>query len=253
MKENLLKKKLSQGGIGTGVVLLEPATQTTEILGLLGFDWLFIDCEHSPMSIDNVAELIIRAELREITPLVRVPENVPQTILRYMDVGAMGIIIPDMISAEEAQRAVSAVKYPPKGKRGLAGVRVADFGLRGPLGEYVKIANSETMILGMVESREGVERIEEILEIGGLDGVILGTNDLSKSLGVPGETSHPLVLEAVEKVLSAGKKTGKPVGGPVRGGETPKQYIEKGFRLVLTSMHNLIVAAGRQFLENARG
>ena len=253
MKKNLTKEKLSKGGVAAGVLIQEPAIQVAEILGLLGFDWLLIDCEHSPMSIESVLQLVMASELRGITPLVRVPQNLPEIILRYMDVGAMGVMIPGIASEEEAQRAVRAVKYPPLGERGLAGVRVADFGLSGPLGEYVKTANSETMILGLVESREGVENIEKILGVEGIDGVFIGTNDLSKSLGVAGQTTHPLVLAAIDRILAAGNKTGKPVGGAVRPGETPKQYIQKGFRLVSTIVASLVTTAGKQFLESARG
>lgn len=170
-----------------------------------------------------------------------------------MDVGAAGIIVPDMASVEEAQKAVKAVKYFPQGERGLAGIRSADFGLRGSLKEYVKAANLETMVMGIAESRQGVENIEQILGTEGIDGMHIGATDLSASLGVPGETNHPLVLEAVDKILAAGKKIGKPIGGLVRGGETPKQYKEKGFRMIMTSMRGLVLVAGKQFLENARG
>lgn len=252
MQKNLLKEKLSKGDAALGVIIQEPAFQITEILGLLGFDFLFIDCEHSPMSVESVAHLIRAAELRGITPLVRVPQNIPEIILRYLDVGVMGIIVPDMNSAEAAMKAVKAVKYPPVGERGLSGVRAADFGLKGPLGEYVKVANSETMVLGVLESREGVENIEGILGTEGFDGLYIGTNDLSKSLGVAGQTSHPLVLEAVNKILAAGKKRGKAIGGVVRAGETPKDYIANGFRMVVTSVNGLVISAGRQFLQSAR-
>jgi 2-keto-3-deoxy-L-rhamnonate aldolase RhmA len=253
MKKNFMKGKLSQGGVAIGVLIQEPMIQATEILGLLGFDWILIDCEHSPMSIESVAQLVIAAELRGITPLVRVPQNVPEIIVRYMDVGAMGIMIPNVVSPEDVKKAVRAVKYPPQGERGLAGVRSADFGLTSHLGEYVKAANLETMVLGLVESHEAVTHVEEILEAEGLDGIFIGTTDLSKSLGVAGQTNHPLVLEAIEKVLATGKKIGKPVGGAVGRSETPKQYIEKGYRIVSTVLSSLIVVAGKQFLENARG
>jgi 4-hydroxy-2-oxoheptanedioate aldolase len=253
MKKNLLKEKLQKGGVAAGVIMQDPAVQVVEVLGLLGFDWLFIDCEHGPMNVEDVGRLVMAAELRGITPLVRVPQNLPEIILRYLDVGAMGIIIPGVETAEEAQKAVSAAKYPPQGVRGLAGVRGADFGLSGPLGDYVKIANRETMVLAVVETRKGVENIEGILETEGIDGVSIGNNDLSQSLGVPGQTNHPLVLEAIDKILAVAKKKGKPIGGVVRGGETPKQYIEKGYQMLLTSVYGLITGAGKQFLANARG
>lgn len=252
MRKNLLKEKFTKGGVAVGVTIHEPAFQIIEILGILGFDYINIDCQHSPMSVETVVQMIRTAEIRGITPLVRVPQNVTEIILRYLDAGAMGIFVADMNSGEEAKKAVRAVKYPPEGERGLAPVRTADFSLREPLGEYVKIANLETMVLGVLESREGVDNIEEILGTEGLDGVIIGTNDLSKSLGVPGQTNHPLVLKAVDKILAVGKKTGKVIGGPVRKGETPKQYFEKGFRFASVALVGLVVEAGRRFLESAR-
>jgi 4-hydroxy-2-oxoheptanedioate aldolase len=252
MKKNLMKEKLSQGGVALGVLLQEPTIQATEILSLLGFDWILIDCEHSPMSIESVAQMIIAAELRRVTPLVRVPQNVPEIILRYMDVGAMGVMIPNVFSKVDVQKAVEATKYPPQGKRGLAPVRSADFGLTAPLGEYVKTSNLETMVLGLVESQEALLHVEEILETEGLDAIFIGTTDLSKSLGVPGQTNHPLILEAMEKVLAAGEKIGKPVGTAVGQGKSPKQYIGKGYRIVSTTLNSLIIEAGKQFMENAR-
>ena len=253
MKKNLMKEKLQKGGIATGVIIQDPVVQVVEVLGLLGFDWLFIDCEHSLMSLEDVGRLVIAAEVRGITPLVRVPQNLPEVILRYLDAGAMGIVIPGVETVEHARRAVIGAKYPPEGVRGLAGVRGADFGLSGPLGDYVKIANREIMVLADVESREGVDNIEDILGIEGIDGIAIGSNDLSQSLGVPGQTNHPLVVEAIDKILAAGKKKGKPICGAVRGGETPRQYIEKGYQMLVTSVYGLIIMAGKQFLGNARG
>lgn len=252
MMRNLLGEKLRKGEVAFGVLIEEPATQIAEILGLLGFDYLYIDCQHSAMSIESVAQLIKVAELRGMTPLVRVPQNLPEIIMRYLDVGAMGIIVADMDSVEEAQKAVNAVKYPPKGQRGLSATRAADFGLKESLGDYVKVANRETMVLGMLESKEGVERIDEILGIEGLDGVSIGTTDLSKSLGVPGQRNDPLVLEAMNKVILAGKKRGKFIAISARRGEKAKQYIEKGFNMITKSLSTLVVEACHQFLEQAR-
>jgi 4-hydroxy-2-oxoheptanedioate aldolase len=224
MEKNLLKEKLNKGNVVFGVGIRERAIEITEILGLLGFDYVNIDCLHSPMSVETVSLLIRAAELRGITPVVRVPRE-----------------------------AVKAVKYPPEGERGLSTVRAGDFGFRESLGEYSERANREIMVIGMVESRDAVENIDDILGTKGLDSVIVGTTDLSKSLGVPGQRNHPLVLEAVDKVLAAGKKLGRFIGHPVRVGEVPQQYIEKGFRLLSLNLHALVINAGKQFLENARG
>ncbi len=252
MKKNLLKEKLLKGEVASGVLIQDPATQIVEVLALLGFDWLFIDGEHSSLSLSEVGQLVIAAEARDMTPLVRVPQNLPEVILPYLDAGAMGIIIPGVESVEDCRVAVRAAKYAPQGVRGLAPARSADYGLRGPLGEYVKAANRETLVLADVEDREGVENIEGILGTEGIDGVVIGSNDLSQSLGFPGQTTHPVVVEAINKILAAGKKARKPIGGVVRGGETPRQYIENGYQLLLTSVYGLLIEAGKQFLRNTR-
>jgi 2-keto-3-deoxy-L-rhamnonate aldolase RhmA len=109
-----MKKKLSQGEVAFGVNIQEASVQSIEILALLGFDYINIDCLHSPLSLESGARMIQTAELRGITPLVRIPQNVPEVILRYLDVGVMGIMIADMDNAQVAQRAVRAVKYPKK-------------------------------------------------------------------------------------------------------------------------------------------
>lgn len=253
MMKNRLKEKLDSGQVAVGAVLAESSTATMEILGLLGFDFIFIDCEHSAMSVESVQNLIMAAELRRTTPIVRPPMNVPEIILRYMDAGAIGIAIPGMDSKEAAQTAVKAVKYAPIGERGLAGVRAADYGLSGSLGDYVELANQETMVFGVVESKEGVENISQILDTEGFDGVFIGTNDLSNSLGVPGQTTHPAVVEAIDIILEAGKAADKPICGIVRGGESPQEYIAKGYKMLNTSAAGLLIGAAKQFIKSVRG
>ena len=249
MVKNILRETLEKGRVAFGLLIEEPATQMTEIVGLLGFDYLYIDCQHSPMGLESVAQLIKAAELRGLTPLVRVPQNLPEIIMRYLDLGAMGIIVADMDSVDEALKVVKAVKYPPNGIRGLSATRVADYGLKGMLSDYVKVANRETMVFGMLESKEGVDRIDEILATEGLDGVSIGTTDLSKSLGVPGQRNDPVVLEAVNKVILAGKKMGKYIAISARKGEKAKQFIDKGFNMITKSLATLVGEAGQQFLE----
>jgi 4-hydroxy-2-oxoheptanedioate aldolase len=249
MRNNLLKEKLNAGGVISGVVLQEPSVLVAEVLGLLGFDFIFIDCEHSAMNAESASRLILGAEVRGITPLVRVPQNSPECILPYLDYGAMGVIIPGMRSLEEATKAIRATKYPPQGQRGLAGVRSADYGLKGALKKYVTEANLQTAVFGIIEDKSGVESIDAILSADGLDGVIIGTNDLSNALGVPGATNHPIVQSAIDRILDAGVRLGKPIGGVVRGNETPHEYTKKGFRILLTSAVGLIAKAGKLFLE----
>jgi 4-hydroxy-2-oxoheptanedioate aldolase len=252
MKKNLLKEKLDEGQVVTSVLIQEPSLQALEICGILGFDWVLIDCEHSQMSTETAAQLILASEVRGITPLVRVAEDELESVVRYLSAGAMGLVVPGIASPEDVTKVVKIVKYPPEGQRGLGPSRAADFGLGQPMPDYVKMANREIMILGLVECREGVDRIDEILRTVGLDGVLLGVHDLSNSYGVPGQIDHPLVEEAIERVLQAGLKAGKPVGSGVYRGTTPKALIDRGFRIIGTLMNTLIANAGRQFLESVR-
>ena len=134
MRKNLLKEKLRRGEVASGVLIQDPIPQMVEVLALLGFDWLFIDCEHSSLSLSDVGQLVIAAEARDMTPLVRVPQNFPQVILPYLDAGALGIIIPGAENVDCCVAAVRGAKYAPEGVRGLAPARSADYGLRGPLG-----------------------------------------------------------------------------------------------------------------------
>ena len=249
MLKNRMKEKISLGQALAGVVIAEASVATVELLALCGFDFVFIDCEHGPMTVESVSNMVMAAERRGIEALVRTPVNTEETILRYMDTGADGIIIPGMDSLEAAEAAVKAVKYKPAGNRGLAGVRAADYGLSGPLGEYVQEANRETMVFGVVESMAGVENIDAILTAEGLDGVLMGTNDLANSIGLTGQTGHPDVLKAVDRIVAAGLAAGKAVGGVVRAGETPQQYIDKGCKIVLTASQALLAGAAKAFLN----
>ncbi len=115
------------------------------------------------------------------------------------------------------------------------------------------MANQETMVFGVVESREGVQNIEQILDTDGFDGVFIGTNDLSNSLGVPGQTTHPTVVKAIDRILEAGEAKNKPICGIVRGGESVREYINKGYKMINSSAAGLLIGAARQFIMQVHG
>jgi 4-hydroxy-2-oxoheptanedioate aldolase len=221
------------------------------MLGLAGFHFVFIDAEHSSLSVSECEELVRAAELRGIVPLIRTPENNPKTILRYLEIGAMGIIIPEVNSKEEAKAAVQAVKYAPLGGRGLATMRCADFGYGKSKGEYLEQANCETMVIVLIESREGVEHAEEILSVEGVDAAFIGTSDLSMSLGAYGQVNHPIVKEAYQNVLDLGLKMGKPIGVVAREGESPRKLFEQGISITFTNLTTLFKSAAKEFIQQA--
>lgn len=249
MNKNKLKAKLEQKKIVTGCVIQLPSPPIVEMCGLVGFDFVYIDTEHSPMNERDCEEMVRAAEVREIVPLVRIPHNNPEEILRFLDSGAKGIIVPGMNNPQEAELAVRAAKYYPRGNRGLAVTRSSDYGLLKPLSKYVHYANDETLVFGIIESQDAVKNVEGILKVDGLDGIFIGTYDLSQSLGFPAEANHPLVKKSIDEILKAAKKRGKYIGASVRSGESPEGYIERGIQILFVHAYALFAGAASDFIK----
>jgi 4-hydroxy-2-oxoheptanedioate aldolase len=253
MRKNLLKEKLLNGQKVIGCNISVCAPSLVEILALCGFDFVFIDCEHSPLDGTECEHLIRTSELYDITPILRVPANTAELMIRYLDMGAQGIVVPGVRNAQDARQAVRAVRYYPHGARGLAAGRAADYGLGLPMQDYIEYANEQMLLLPSMENMEAVENIEAIMATDGLDGLLFGTSDLSQSLGCPGQGNHPDVKAAVEKARRLCLKSGKPFGSVVRAGETPGDYYSAGYQIVLTTIPALLGNAARQFARLAKG
>ncbi len=250
MYTNKLKTILAEGKPVAGCMIQGYMPALAEIAGLAGFDFLFLDAEHSALSVTECENMIRAAESRAVVPLVRIPNNNSDTILRYLDCGAMGLILPGIANGEEARAVVRAAKYFPLGQRGLNGVRASDYGMTKPLSEYTADANRETMLLAIIENRDAIENIDDILATDGIDGIILGTSDLSQSLGVPGQGDHPLVLEAKARFIEAGKRSGKPFGTVVRAGESVDAYLAEGMKILMVNAYALFGGACKNFVKN---
>ena len=164
LSQNKTKAKLRDGGVvvGCSTMLVHPAL--VEYAGRAGFDWMLFDCEHGPGSPESIEVGVLAAENVGITPLARVPVNRPEVILRFMDTGLAGVLVPHVDSADDARAAVRALKFHPMGERGLAGTRAAGYGAI-PQTEYVQLANAETMLLVMIESVPAVKNIEAIAQV----------------------------------------------------------------------------------------
>ena len=181
-----------------------------EILANTGFAWLGLDCEHTSADIATVESIARALHGRDTALLVRVSQGDTLEIRKCLDVGAGGVIVPLVETAEQAKLAVAAAKYPPIGRRGFCFGRMNDWGVR--FDEYARTANDHTVVIAMIESRKGVENIDDILSVEGLDGIFIGPYDLSGSYGVPGELQHPSVLQARQRILDACKQAGKTAG-----------------------------------------
>jgi 4-hydroxy-2-oxoheptanedioate aldolase len=202
------------------------------------------------MSVESCGQMVRAAELSGLTPLVRVATNEPGTILRYLDTGVMGIIVPHCDTKEAARATVEAVKYPPEGDRGMGGRLQSLSGMT--VADYVKEVNKETMVVVMIEDPQGVKNIAEILEVEGIDVFLVGRLDLSVSLGVPGQVEHPRIKEALDKVLTSARKAGKAVGvGAIDVGnpERVRQFIDQGAQLFPLNAISIFGNAAKGLLQ----
>ena len=252
MRSNAVKAKLKSGETVWGCFVRYPDAGLVEVLGYQPWDFIVFDGEHGLLEPRDCEHMVRAAELREVTPIVRVPTNQPHHILRLMDTGAQGLHVPWVNSASEADAAVRSVKYHPRGQRGLAGVRAADYGQAGSLADYTQRANAETLVVVHIETAEAVERAGEIAAVDGVDVVFIGPTDLSQSLGVPGQPQHPTVQAAMEKIVQAVSQTTATLGIMVPNAAAARQWRERGARYIAIGMENLLAPAAREYLKTAR-
>ena len=190
-----LKNKLKNKEITIGSWITLPEPSIVEIMAKVGFDWLTIDMEHSSLSMSQAQELIRIINLSNCVPLVRVMDNNPAIIKRFMDMGSNGIIVPRINTKEDAKKAVDAVKYPPNGKRGVGLYRAQNYSL--DLESYREWNKKESIVIVQIEDIKAINNLESILDVEGVDGLIVGPYDLSASIGFPGDFDNSSVLEAL--------------------------------------------------------
>jgi len=235
MRTNRVNALLAEGktALGTFVRTTHPAV--VEVLGLVGFDFVIIDNEHSPVDVESTANLIRAADGAGVVPFVRVRTNDAVAIMQALDAGALGVQVPQISNRAEAEYAARAVKYPPVGTRGLAtSHRAADYGLMDPLA-YVRMADRETMLLAYVENRQAVSNLEEITQVPGVDLLFVGPADLSASYGHPADTAHAEVQQAIDRVLSVAGRAGIPVGTVASDAAAARALMARGVRLLAIS------------------
>ena len=224
-----------------------------DVVGATGFDFVLLDAEHGPLSLETTEQMIRAAESAGVTPLVRVPANVPHEILRFLDIGAMGVQVPQLNSAADARAAANAVRFPPRGTRGLATLpRAAGYGIGPSAPEYIEIANREIVLLAMVETREGVENIDAIAGTDGVDIVAIGPGDLSASLGFQGDRSAPAVREAVEHVIERSHAHGRWVSLPATDIDSARVLVKRGVEMVQLMPAAWLNRLGKDFLSEVR-
>ena len=213
MRENQLKRMFREGKAAVGATAPFHTPEAVEMMGLLGFDFVFLDGEHGGLGPESCQSLVRAAQLSGIEPIVRVPRNDPTVILGYLETGAWSIQVPHVNTAEDARRAVEAIKYPPMGIRGAGSTtRAADYGLGPGPAEYFGHANEQTLVIPMIEEPAAVENIDEIVRVEGLEAIFIGSGDLALTMGYPGQRSHPDVMAAMDRAFQAGRSAGITVG-----------------------------------------
>ena len=252
MQSNTTKQKLKNGETVYGAFFRTPDTSLIELQGYLGWDFLVLDGEHGTLQPRDVEDQCRACELRGITPIARATTNEQSTILRFMDTGAQGALIPFINSADDAERAVQSIKYQPRGKRGLAGIRAADFGRTGPLGDYVKQANEQTLVIAQIETTEGLANLDAIVQTPDVDVIFIGPNDLANSLGHPGNIPHPDVQSAMDKIAATTLAAGKTLGLMIYNSECARQWRDKGARFITVPFEAIMNAAVIDFLKLAK-
>jgi 2-dehydro-3-deoxyglucarate aldolase len=230
LRENWVKGKLAAGEatVGSWITIAHPTVG--EVMAQAGFDWLAIDMEHGIVGIESVQTLIQAMSGTPVVPLVRVPWNDQVIIKQVLETGAMGLVIPLVRSAEEARAAVAASRYPTAGIRGIGCQRPAGFGAW--FQEYLQKANSSIMIVVQIEHIAALDRLEEILSVEGVDAILIGSNDLSASMGLLGQPTHPDVQEVVNTIRETAKRTGVPSGIIAATPADANKRITEGYQFI---------------------
>jgi 4-hydroxy-2-oxoheptanedioate aldolase len=212
-----------------------------------------IDAEHGTIQPAECQNMVRAAEVRGVTPIARVTTNLPHIILRFMDTGLAGVHVPWVNSAEEAERAVQSVKYHPRGVRGLAGSRAADYGQTMPLAEYIQQANEETLVVIHIETEEAANQIEDFLAVPDIDVIFIGPTDLSHSMGITGQKDHPRLQAAIDHVVDAVQQTDIAFGSFVGSAADAEEWKGRGARYLATGLEAIIKTASRDYLARLRG
>lgn len=205
--------------------------RVAEITALAGYDFVIVDVEHSPMTLETVDDIARATERRGVPAVVRVPWNDPVELKRVLDIGVAGVMVPMVETAEEADRAVEAMRYPPDGIRGVAGSRATNYGLE--FAEYMESANDALVTILQIETVEGVENVGAVSAVAGVDSLFVGPSDLSASLGVTGDWQDEAVLDAIDRVLQDSEV---PVGTLAVTDEGVERWVERGFDWVIAGV-----------------
>ena len=232
---NAAKARLrnNQLAIGIGVRLVRNV-DIIKVMKAAGFDWLFLDLEHGSLSIETACEISVASQDSGIAPIVRVPYGELTMATRVLDGGALGVVIPHVDTPEEAREIADKLRYPPRGHRSVGGGQAQFDYAPMPLSEATRLMDENTLVTVMIETPKAVENAEAIAAVPGIDCLLVGSNDLSMEMGIPGDTGNAKLQAACDKVIDGCRKHGKwPGMGGAYSEELLKLYTGKGMKLIL--------------------
>jgi 2-keto-3-deoxy-L-rhamnonate aldolase RhmA len=248
---NPLKIALAEGEYVIGTTVTVASVETAAQVAAMGFDFLWIEMEHSPITLETLRNIVLATRGLKAVPITRVPVNELWTAKRVLDVGSLGVIFPFCSTPELAQQAAAACKYPPHGRRGF-GASLASFRWPAP-GGYANFADNNVIVTVIIEEERALNQVEAIAATPGVDVLFVGTSDLSFSMGLRGNSGHERVQEGLKRVAAAAKANGKYVGLPVKDSDQIKKYVDWGFQWFQTTTELGLMARGAQQLLGPLG
>jgi len=238
---NTFKRALRAGEKQVGLWLALTSAYTAELCAGAGFDWFLIDGEHAPNNVQTILHQLQTLAAYPVRPVVRPPSGDPDLIKLLLDIGVQSFLIPMVESAEQARTLVRATRYPPRGVRGVGHV-LGRASRWGRVGEYLARSDDEICLLVQIESRVGMDNLEAIAAVEGVDGLFVGPADLSAAIGHTGDMAHPEARDAIESALARIIATGKPAGTITSGAANAKRLLARGCGFVAAGVDALLLA-----------
>lgn len=236
-----IKAALKAGRPVLGTFFRLPSPDLVEIFGEAGLDFIIIDQEHGPVSAETASNLVRACDLVGMAALVRIPDNLPWIFQQALDVGALGVQVPQVRTVADAEQAVRSTKFAPEGMRGVCrNVRAARYSARDRYA-YLAGSNRDTVVVIQIESRAGVDNLEAILRVPGIDVVFLGPYDLSQSLGIPGQVDHPLVRSTMDRVVAACHAAGVAAGVYADTVESVSHWADMGVQYIAVGVDTALI------------